>query len=288
MNLEPEDHIVKGMHKVVKTNAGTIEYTSYGDGIPVLFVHGGHVSCNFTLPHKGFDIQKYQLITPSRPGYGNTPLDNNGTPYQAARLFIALLDWMNIDKVIVYGISAGGLTALELAGNFSDRVSKLILGSAVTKDWLDKKGKTYIGAKMIFSSKVDWLTWGMIRLMCSVAPGLVAKTFHPAFSIKRDKLPGNEISELVKHLRTFRSKKGFVNDIDQTIAVETLRKIVCPTLLLHSKNDTSVPIDHVQHAKREIKNSKMLLFDNLWGHMIWIGKDYALIQKEIINFIDDL
>lgn len=275
------------MCTIVKTNAGIIEYSSYGDGIPVLFVHGGHVSCTFTLPHKGFDIQKYQLITPSRPGYGNTPLGNKSTPYQTAKLFIAFLDSIDIDKVIVYGISAGGLTALELAGNFPDRVSKLILGSAVTKDWLDRNGKTYRGAKKIFSPTVEWFTWSMIKLMCSIAPISVAKIFQPAFSTKKDKPPENENFELVKHLKTFRSKKGFVNDIDQTIEVDTLRKIVCPTLLVHSKNDNSVRIDHVQHAKREIKNSEMLLLDNLWGHMIWIGKDYEVIQNEIMNFIDN-
>jgi len=276
------------LNKIIKTSEGTVEYSSYGEGTPILFIHGGHVNCNFTLPYRGLDIHKYQLITPSRPGYGNTPLNNNRTPYQTAKLFIALLDSINIDKVIVYGISAGGWTALELAGNFSNRVSKLILGSAVTKDWLDKNSKTYVTAKKIFSPNIEWFTWGLIRLMCSISPNLIAKTFHPEFSIKKDKLPENEISELVKHLKIFRSKKGFVNDIDQTVEVETLRKIVCPTLILHSKNDNSVPIDHAQHAKKEIENSKILLLDNLWGHMIWIGKDYELIQNDIINFINDI
>jgi pimeloyl-ACP methyl ester carboxylesterase len=79
---------------------------------------------------------------------------------------------------------------------------------------------------------------------------------------------------------------GFVNDIDQTIEVETLRKITCPTLILHSKNDNSVPIDHARHAKSEITNSEIVLLDNLWGHMIWIGKDYESTQTEITSFID--
>ena len=273
--------------RIAKTVDGIIEYSIYGNGIPILFIHGGHVSCNFILPHKGIDIKKFQLITPSRPGYGNTPMNNNGSPYPTAKLLVSLLDSLNISKVIVYGISAGGWTALELAGNFPNRVSKLILGSAVTKDWLDKNGGIYKGAKKIFSPKIEWLTWGMIKLMCSFTPNLIAKAFFPSFSTRAEILPKNDISELMNSLRLFRSKRGFVSDIDQTVKVETLRKIVCPTLILHSKNDNSVPLEHAQHAKEEIRNSELLIFNNLWGHMIWIGAEYKIILDSIEKFINE-
>jgi pimeloyl-ACP methyl ester carboxylesterase len=55
-----------------------------GNGFPILFIHGGHSNCSETLSHTGFDLEKFQLITPSRPGYGNTPLKGNGSPKQAA------------------------------------------------------------------------------------------------------------------------------------------------------------------------------------------------------------
>jgi pimeloyl-ACP methyl ester carboxylesterase len=60
--------------EVIKTDKGQIEYSIVGKGVPILFLHGGHSNCQETLLHKGFDTNKFQLITPSRPGYGNTPL----------------------------------------------------------------------------------------------------------------------------------------------------------------------------------------------------------------------
>ena len=75
-------------------------------------MHGGHSNCHETLCHKGFDLEKFQLITPSRPGYGKTPLTNNRTPKQAADLILELLKCLSVDNTIVYGISAGGLTAI--------------------------------------------------------------------------------------------------------------------------------------------------------------------------------
>ena len=113
--------------KIINTKLGEIEYSITGNGKAVLFIPGGHTNCNVTLWHKGFDLKKFQLITPSRPGYQNTPLNDNKTPKQAADLIIPLLDYLSIDKVILYGISAGGLATIELAGNYPERVEKLIL-----------------------------------------------------------------------------------------------------------------------------------------------------------------
>lgn len=48
--------------EIINTRLGNIEYSSIGVGIPVLFVHGGHSNCKETLCHKGFDLEKFQLI----------------------------------------------------------------------------------------------------------------------------------------------------------------------------------------------------------------------------------
>lgn len=39
--------------------------------------------------------------------------------------------------------------------------------------------------------------------------------------------------------------------------ISALRKIVCPTLVLHGGNDTSVPIEAIQFLQEEVKNSKI-------------------------------
>src|SRR4051812_48995525 len=119
------------------TSKGAVEYTSFGHGRPMLIVVGGHTNCRENIFHKGLDPEEFCFITPSRPGYGLTPLtDQNKTPKATADLFVALLDELKIQKVIVLGISAGGLTALELAANYPARVEKLILMSALSKKWL--------------------------------------------------------------------------------------------------------------------------------------------------------
>ncbi|MBU8893609.1 MAG: alpha/beta hydrolase [Bacteroidales bacterium] len=274
--------------KVINTKPGEIEYCTIGKGIPVLFVHGGHSNCFETICHKGFDLEKFQLITPSRPGYGRTPLDNNKTPKQAADIIVELLNYLSIDNVIVYGISAGGLTAIELASNYPDKVNKLILASAISKKWLDEQGKTYKTAKKMFNPKVEMFIWGMVRFFSGIFPGMIAKSFYPQFSKKTiHKLNRDDIKELVSTMKYFNSKMGFLNDIDQSISNEIIAKIKCPTLIIHSENDNSVSLEHAKYANKMIENSKIEILNNEWGHLFWIGNDSNNSIRKTIEFIQE-
>ena len=271
--------------KVINTRLGDIEYCSIGKGTPVIFVHGGHSNCNETLCHKGFDPEIFQLITPSRPGYGRTTLNGNQTPKQAADLIGELANHLSIDNYIVYGISAGGLTAIELASNYPNKVKKLILASAISKKWLDEDGKVYKTAQRIFNYKIEKITWGMVRFFSKIFPTMIAKSFYPQFSnIPAHKLYKDDIKELIRTMGHYNSRKGFLNDIDQKIADETIAKIKCPTLIIHSKNDNSVPFEHAEHANKLIANSKLILLDNEWGHLFWIGNDSKISIEKTIEF----
>ncbi|MCB0479676.1 MAG: alpha/beta hydrolase [Crocinitomicaceae bacterium] len=272
--------------QIINTRLGDIEYSSTGQGIPIIFVHGGHSNCNETLCHKGFDLEQFQLITPSRPGYGKTPLDGNQTPRQAADLIIELVNHLSIDLVIVYGISAGGLTAIELASNYPDKVSKLILASAISKRWLDKQGKVYKAAKKMFNHRMEKIVWGMVRFFSRIFPDMIAKSFYPQFSSKPShKLKKADVTELISTMKHYNSKTGFLNDIDQNINDETITKIKCPTLIIHSENDKSVSFEHALHANKMIENSEIVRLNNEWGHLFWIGADSIGSITKTIEFI---
>lgn len=273
--------------KVINTRLGNIEYCSIGNGTPILFLHGGHSNCYDTLSHKGFDLEKFQLITPSRPGYGKTPLDDNQTPKNAAELILELVNYLSIDEVIVYAISAGGLTAIEFAANYPEKVSKLILASAISKKWLDENGKTYKTAKKIFNPKVEKLIWGMVNFFSRIFPNIIAKGFYPQFSKNQlHKLKKDDIQELISAMKHYNSKKGFLNDIKQDIADEIITKIKCPTLIIHSENDNSVSLEHPENANRMIENSIIEILQNEWGHLFWIGTDSKKSIEKIMQFIE--
>jgi pimeloyl-ACP methyl ester carboxylesterase len=104
------------------------------------------------------------------------------TPKQAAELIAELLNCLSIKPAIVYGISAGGLTAIELAAQHPDKVQKLILASAISKKWLAKDNKIYKTAQIIFNPKIERVTWGMVSLFSKLLPRVLANSFYPQFS----------------------------------------------------------------------------------------------------------
>ena len=274
--------------RVIKTKLGDIEYSVAGEGKPILFIHGGHSNCRDVLSHKGFDLVTFQLITPSRPGYGKTPLGDNRTPLRAAELFVELMNSLGLEKVVVYGISAGGLTAIELASNHPSRVSKLILASAVSKKWLDEEEQTYKIARIVFNPKIEKFTWGMVRFFFSLFPHLIAKSFFSQFSSRPiHKLEKSDVQELAKTLRHYGSGTGFLNDINQNISEGVICKIECPTLIIHSENDNSVSLEHSVYSDEMIKTSILETLDNEWGHLFWIGKDSESSIEKVTRFIDE-
>lgn len=274
--------------QLIQTSHGPVEYSGSGSGAPVLFLHGGHSNCRETLFHKGLDLEKFRLITPSRPGYGKTPLSDKTSPEAAAGLMVALLDQLELDRVTVYGISAGGPTAIALAGLYPDRVSRLILASAVTRKWLDKKDKIYRTARLIFHPAVEGFIWGMVRLFSRLTPRLIAGSFYPQFSTRPPhELRSADVKELTGTLSSYRSGTGFLNDIDQQVDESLLREIHCPTLIIHSKNDGSVPPDHGEHAHQSIQGSRLFTPDNEWGHLVWIGTDAPEVLRVVNEFLEE-
>ena len=272
----------------IETSKGKIEYTLLGNGRPILIIVGGHTNCKETIFHKGLNSNKFCFLTPSRPGYGLTPLTHqNKTPKGTSDLFVALLDELNIQKTIVVGISAGGLTALEIAANYPDRVENLILMSALTKNWFDKTDKVYKRAKKIFAPKTESYTWFFYRLFFRLFPKAMTKIMFKEISKYRPvEFTEDEFQELRQMTLIMRSYRGFDNDLDQSIDQETLKRIECPTLILHSENDNAVDISHPQNAKNKITDSKLVTFNNRWGHLLWLGADYDPILDELKQQID--
>jgi len=45
-----------------------VEYSTIGNGKPILFLHGGHSNCRETLFHKGFDTRKFKHFN-SKSGF---------------------------------------------------------------------------------------------------------------------------------------------------------------------------------------------------------------------------
>ena len=87
------------MNTIAQTEKGPIEYRLMGQGPTMLVFNGGHTNCNSPLGHQRFFIEHgYQLIIPSRPGYGSTPSSTGRTAEAFADALIPLLDQLHSSR----------------------------------------------------------------------------------------------------------------------------------------------------------------------------------------------
>lgn len=266
---------------------GVVEYTWRGDGDPILVLHGGHSNCHEEFGYQPLLARGFSLITPSRPGYGRTPLGTNGPAQATAQLMIGLLDHLRLDAVHLMGISAGGPTALALAAHFPGRTKKLVLESAVTQVWLTPEDEAYRRAQRIFHPRLQAVSWALLRTLATLAPQTVTRMMFQELSsapYRAETITPGQVKEIRRMIRRQSSGAGFLNDLEQRVEPASLEQIQAPTLILHSRNDHSVPVEHADHADKLIGDTTLHLLDNEWGHLIWLDR-LDEVTEQVASFL---
>ncbi len=271
---------------VVHTNLGTIEYSIKGQGKPVIFFHGGLSNCRDTLWHQNWDLTSYQLITPSRPGYGKTPLAQNGSPKKVARLVHQLLVELDISSPIIVGISAGAPAAIAYAALYPQDTHSLILMSAVTKRWITKGDPMYSRIIRLFGSRYYKNKWKIYRAYFGLMPKLAANNLLREMSSKpQARTTAPETAQVKEMVFNSATGEGLYTDLKLNTSKRLLQNVQCPTLILHSEYDKLVPLDMAFYAEQTIPNTKVKTYPNKWGHLLWVGADSRPPLTDIQKFL---
>jgi pimeloyl-ACP methyl ester carboxylesterase len=105
----------------------------FGQGEPVIFLHGGLANADYW----GLQIpplaRQYQVIVVDSRGHGRSTRDSRPFGYDLmADDVVALLDYLHIKRAAVVGWSDGGILGLDLALRYPERVSKVFAFAANT------------------------------------------------------------------------------------------------------------------------------------------------------------
>ena len=275
---------------IAQTSRGPIEYIWMGKGPVLLVCHGTSQDCHSILGFESFIEQGFSLLLPSRPGYGKTPLDTGRSNTQAAEALIALLDALNIPTCSVIAVSGGGPTGIALAANFPERITHLVLMAAVSRP----EGRIHEPAykmQMAFYGPFHALQWGMLRLVSNLSPRGMARQTLAIFSTHDpddalNQLPPHGIESIRRFYQGHSSRLGALNDASHRVGKELLQKVSRPTLIIHSREDKSVPFSHAEWSLDQIPQA-MLCESGITGHFIWIGPDYKDIKQQMVDFLCD-
>lgn len=247
---------------VVETALGPVEYRLSGDDGPiVLFFHGtpGGYDQGPT------DQTGFRFLTPSRPGYLQTPLDVGVTPEAQAQAFGLLLDALDIEKVIVMGVSGGGPAAISFAANYPERTRGLVALEAVSMS------QELESVPWFFH--YDYSLWVMLSLLELQSDQELVSVLVPDPEnqqlILDDPEKLSEFRSLVWSLwpQSLRGT-GMRNDQHQFTQLDLpLQKITAPTLVIHGTADINVPFSHGELIAEAISGAQMVRIEGA-DHML--------------------
>ncbi len=276
--------------EIARLPQGPIEYTLAGAGPVVLVCHGTSSNCFSSAETAPLVAAGFSVLTPSRPGYGQTPLETGRSAAQAAQAIVALLDCLQIPICSVLAISGGGPTGVALAANFLKRVTHLVLTAAVTRPENRPSEASYKN-QTAFYGPMHNLTWGMLGLMSRLSPRSMAgqtlalfSTHDPSDGISR--LSAEDIKRIARFYQGRSSRHGALNDATHTVGADLLATVRQPTLVIHSREDNSVPFAHAEWSLQHIPQAQ-LCEAGLTGHFFWVGPDFQRISEEMVAFLQD-
>ena len=267
--------------QVYQSQQGSIEYFLQGEGPTILISHGvtGGVDQGIGMS-EAFLGAGYRILSVSRFGYLNSSLPDSPSPELQADVYAELLDFLGIDRVFVFGNSAGGTSAIHFAIRHSQQCQGLILLSSNAP--LD----TPSGHPPRFIFQSNFLYWlGMT---------LIGKRMLSMFVTQAilDTLPQSELDQMVQSiyfsaLPVTKRSKGIEFDLstsNPSINNDVpFDKITSPTLIINAIDDPATRIVGARMLSRNIPHSSLVTFET-GGHILLGQEDN--IKQEIRNFIN--
>ncbi len=263
--------------KKLDTVFGKMSYVEEGTGEAILLSHGifggydqGYLSLKKLL--KG----NYKKIAISRFGYPGSSLPKKPTPKNQSKVFVQLLDVLNIDKTYIISTSAGGASGLRFTLDYPERVKGLILLSSGVPD----KKRTIEEVKKL----------GMMG-----PPSFIVNDFTMWFVLKyfgfafRSMLGSGDSKDLLATMLPVKERhKGVIADtnitnIDMTLHYDEyqLENIKVPILVIHAKDDPMARYENIEAFLKRV-NADTAIYET-GGHLIE-GHDCS---KVIEKFIDN-
>jgi pimeloyl-ACP methyl ester carboxylesterase len=115
----------------VELNGTAVHYREWGDGAPMVLVHGGLGSSDQWHPVVPELADAFRVITPDSRGHGRSTNPSERLSYRLiADDTAALIDALGLERPVVGGWSDGGQVTLELGARHPGVAVALVVGAA--------------------------------------------------------------------------------------------------------------------------------------------------------------
>jgi pimeloyl-ACP methyl ester carboxylesterase len=115
----------------ISVNGVKIYFEIYGEGFPLVLIHGNGGNIAYMKPQIEYFEKKYKVVVMDCRGRGKSELGKDSLTYiQMTKDIIAILNYLHLDSTYVAGRSDGGIIALLMAVYYPDKVKKAAVFAA--------------------------------------------------------------------------------------------------------------------------------------------------------------
>jgi 3-oxoadipate enol-lactonase len=226
-------------------------YNIYGKavGLPVVFIHGFPFSQEMWRSQVAELSGDYRVVTYDVRGHGESEV---GDGQYSIEFFVddllALLERLEIEKVVVVGLSMGGYIALRAVERNPERFRALVLCHTRSEaDTDEAKLKRTASIRFVKQEGAKKFAEGFVR-------GVFApQTFNSKPAIVKS------ILEIIERMSPLAIAGTLLALAARTDTTASLSKITVPTLILAGESDTLIPISAGQSMHEKIPNSELLV-----------------------------
>lgn len=260
--------------KTINTEYGIMSFIDEGSGEAIIISHG-----IFGGYDQGYDNlydifgNDYRKIAISRFGYPGSNLPSEPTPSNQAKVFLELLNELQIEKVFLLAVSAGSVPGIRFALDYPERLKGLILLSSggpsapKTRREIGRTGPP----NFILNDRIMLFSIRNFR-------GI----FYSMFGSKNvnDDVFNNLLP--VKPRRNGIINDGNITNVDMLINYYDypIENLNIPILIVHAKDDPMTKFEDIELILERINAETMIFPDG--GHLI-VGHDISNGIMEFIN-----
>ncbi len=286
--ISPTTNLIKPMKFIVKQDATTgeelqLSYTDYGAGRPVVLIHGWPLSKEM-WEYQVDDLVSagLRVIAYDRRGFGHSAKPWQGYDYDSLTEDLRdIMDHLDLRDAVLVGFSMGGGEAVRYLSRYgSERVSKLVLVSAVPP-FLAKTPNNPEGVdQSVFEEIMANLKEDRIGFLDDFGKKFfgVSLMNHPVSA------PLLDYYRMLASVASPRATQQCAIAFAQTDFRADVQAIRVPTLIIHGDADQTVPIKaSSDRTAAMISGSQYLVYEDAPHGLFYTHKEK--LNQDLISFI---
>ncbi|KQS96335.1 alpha/beta hydrolase [Rhizobium sp. Leaf386] len=228
-------------------------YAIYGSGPNVLLIHGGLGYADVWGAQVADLAKDHTVIVAESRGHGRST--RNADPYSYDLMssdYLALLDYLKVDKTAIVGWSDGGIIGLDIAIHHPERLTRLFAHAA--------------------NSKID-----------GVIPNVMENKTFAAY-IEHAGEVYKKISPTPTEYDAFVTQISNMWATQPNWADEDLKKITTPTAIVLGDHDEAISLEHTDYLAKTIPGAELIILKDA-SHFAML-QDPEGYNKAVRDFID--